>query len=235
MKLPRISFTLLILFLTIFPFLSIALPIITQDKGGDPEKFRTTNASFEVLRDLYQQGKVKDGTYSSYLTESAKAEAAESDIDIDELFNKYSKNTNVPSWEYYAEAAEEAIPPYKVETARSGRSKCAVCKKNSGKAVIADRAASSEMSTAIVAGAARSSSRAKKKKNSSSSAVAKQKNDSSVIEKDEIRVGSLDEIAGSYGRWNHLECWRVPKKIQNGLTDPSDEESSLRDLLSMVS
>lgn len=203
----------------------------TQDKGGDPEKFRTTNASFEVLRDLYQQGKVKDGTYSSYLTESAKAEAAESDIDIDELFNKYSKNTNVPSWEYYAEAAEEAIPAYKVETARSGRSKCTVCKKNSSKAVITERAAS-EMSTAIVPSAARSSSRAKK---SSSGAVVKQKNDTSVIQIDEIRVGSLDEVAGSYGRWHHLECWRVPKKIQNGLTNPSDEESSLRDLLSMVS
>ncbi len=209
---------------SLIPFLSIAP--ITQDKGGDPEKFRTTNASFEVLRDLYQQGKVKDGTYSSYLTESAKAEAAESDIDIDELFNKYSQNTNVPSWEYYAEAAEEAIPTYKVETARSGRSKCAVCKKNSGKAVIADRAAS-EMSTAIVASAAAgSSSRAKKKKSSSSG---------DTIEKDEIRVGSIDEMAGSYGRWNHLECWRVPKKVQNGLTNPSDEESSLRDLLSMVS
>lgn len=137
----------------------------------------------------------------------------------------------MPSWEYYAEAAEEAIPAYKVETARSGRSKCTVCKKNSGKAVIADRAAS-EMSTAIVASVARSSSRAKKK--SSSSAVVKQ-NDTSVISENEIRVGSLDEFAGSYGRWHHLECWRVPKKVQNGLTNPSDEEVSLRDLLSMVS
>ena len=27
----------------------------------------------------------------------------------------------------------------------------------------------------------------------------------------------------------------MPKKVQNGLTDPSDEESCLRDLLSMVS
>ncbi len=192
-----------------------------QDKGGDPDKFRTTNASFEVLRDLYQEGKVKDGTYSSYLTESAKAEAAESDIDIDELFNKYCKNTNVPSWEYFARAAEEDIPAYKVETARSGRSKCTVCKNSSSKAVIAERAAS-EMSTAIVASATRSSSRAKK-------------SSGGVIQINEIRVGSMDEIAGSYGRWHHLECWRVPKKVQNGLTNPMDEESSLRDLLSMVS
>jgi len=189
------------------------------DKGGDPDKFRTTNASFEVLRDLYQEGKVKDGTYSSYLTESAKAEAAESDIDIDDLFNKYCRNTNVPSWEYFARAAEEEIPTYKVETARSGRSKCTVCKNNSSKAVIAERAAS-ETSAAIVASATRSSSRAKK-------------NSGGVIQINEIRVGSMDEIAGSYGRWHHLECWRVPKKVQNGLTNPMDEESSLRDLLSM--
>jgi len=200
------------------------------DKGGDPDKFRTTNASFEVLRDLYQQSKVKDGTYSSYLSESAKAEAAESDIDIDELFTKYSKNTNVPSWDFYEEAAEEDVPGYKVETARSGRAKCSVCKKNSGKVAIADSAAA-EASTAIVATstASRSSSRAKK---SASSAVAKQ-NDTTVIGLGEVRVGSFDKMAGSYGRWHHLECWRVPKKVQNGLTDPSDEESCLRDLLSM--
>jgi len=196
--------------------------LLLQDKGGDPDKFRTTNASFEVLRDLFQQSKVKDGTFASYLSESAKAAAAESDIDIDELFTKYSKSTNVPSWEFFAEAAEEDVPGYKVETARSGRSKCTVCKKNSTKAAIAGSAAA-ETSTAIVAGTARSSSRAKK---TSSSAMAD-------IEKDDIRVGSLDEIAGSYGRWHHLECWRVPKKVQNGLTNPTDEESSLRDLLLM--
>ena len=237
-----------------------------QDKGGDPDKFRTTNASFEVIRDLFQQSKVKDGTFASYLSESAKAAASDSDIDIDELFTKYSKNTSVPSWEFFAEAAEEEIPTYKVETARSGRSRCTVCKKNSAKAAIADSAAA-ESSTAIVASTAKSSSRAKK---SSSSAMVKQTGDTTVIEKDEIRVGSIDQIAGShgryvwpahitylsiflssninfivhipllvlcpcYGRWHHLSCWRVPKKVQQGLTNPTDEQSSLRDLLLMVS
>ena len=43
------------------------------------------------------------------------------DIDIDELFTKYSKNTNVPSWDFFAEAADEETPGYKVETAKSAR------------------------------------------------------------------------------------------------------------------
>jgi hypothetical protein len=38
-----------------------------QDKGGDPATFRETRAAFEVLRSLYQEGTVKDGTFTSYL------------------------------------------------------------------------------------------------------------------------------------------------------------------------
>ncbi len=34
------------------------------------------------------------------------------------------------------------------------------------------------------------------------------------IPKQGIRVGSLIVDAGTYGRWNHLECWRVPVKVQ---------------------
>ena len=76
--------------------------------------------------------------------------------------------TLIPSikYEYYEEAAKEDVPGYKVELAKSGRSKCS--KKDCG----------------------------------------------GKIDKDSIRVGSLDKVAGSYGRWHHLECWRVPKKVQ---------------------
>ena len=63
-------------------------------------------------------------------------------------------------------SAKEDVPGYKVELAKSGRSKCS--KKDCG----------------------------------------------GKIDKDSIRVGSLDKVAGSYGRWHHLECWRVPKKVQ---------------------
>jgi hypothetical protein len=35
----------------------------------------------------------------------------------------------VPSWEWFAEAAADDIPAYRVEPARSGRSQCTKCKK----------------------------------------------------------------------------------------------------------
>jgi len=38
----------------------------------------------------------------------------------------------------------------------------------------------------------------------------------SKIAKGEVRVGSLVEESGSYSRWMHLECWRVPSKIWLG-------------------
>jgi curved DNA-binding protein CbpA len=37
------------------------------------------------------------------------------------------------------------------------------------------------------------------------------------IAKGEIRFGSMNIESGSYGRWMHLECWRVPGLIWRGL------------------
>ena len=123
------------------------------------------------------------------------------------------------------------MPIYKVENARSARSACAKCKSVSQKAAkaIADSVAAAEDVTAIVASAAKP----RGKKTSNNAIV--QKEDTTKISKGDIRVGSIEKDAGTYGRWHHLQCWRVPKKIQAGLTNPSDEEASLRDLLSMVS
>jgi len=45
----------------------------------------------------------------------------------DELYAKYANNANYASYEYYEAAAEEEVPGYRVELARSGRSKCAKC------------------------------------------------------------------------------------------------------------
>lgn len=38
------------------------------------------------------------------------------------------------------------------------------------------------------------------------------------IEKGDLRVGHMDERG--YGRWIHLDCWRVPSKVWLGLPDP---------------
>jgi hypothetical protein len=74
------------------------------------------------------------------------------------------------SWEYYYNAAESEVPLYKVELAKSGRSKCA--QKGSAKKCV-----------------------------------------DPLISKVEVRVGSIDTESGSYGRWNHLKCWRVASKV----------------------
>lgn len=147
-----------------------------QDKGGDEETFRATRAAWEVLRDLRDGDRVKDGTFASYLgvrrrgdhdDDGAPDDGEEEwmDDDLADLYERYSKNTSVPSYEYYYEAAaEEDAPIYKVEHAKTARGKCTKCKKG--------------------------------------------------IETGEVKVGSLDLHAGSYGRYHHLDCWRVPTKIQ---------------------
>jgi hypothetical protein len=47
--------------------LSPSTKFYQQDKGGDPATFRETRAAFEVLRSMYQEGSVKNGTFTSYL------------------------------------------------------------------------------------------------------------------------------------------------------------------------
>jgi hypothetical protein len=117
-----------------------------------------------VLRGKFEKNDVKNGTFASYLGANVAAGADDDDDFDDDLYAKYGKNANVPSYEYFATAADEEVPGYRVELAKSGRSTCTKC---------ADK-----------------------------------------IAKDDVRVGSLDKMAGYYGRWNHLECWRVPKKVQ---------------------
>jgi hypothetical protein len=35
----------------------------------------------------------------------------------------------------------------------------------------------------------------------------------STIDKGSMRVGSLDRISGSYGKWYHSGCWTIPKSL----------------------
>lgn len=82
------------------------------DKGGDAAIFRQVHASFEVLRDMYDHKKVVD----SFATDSFTS--------ADE--NMWQEYSDMPtqSWDYFYTAAEEKDPPYRVEPARSGRSRC---------------------------------------------------------------------------------------------------------------
>lgn len=45
--------------------------------------------------------------------------------------------------------------------------------------------------------------------------------DDPKIDKGEVRFGSMDSESGTYGRWHHLRCWRVPASIWMALPDPA--------------
>mmetsp|Transcript_20086 Transcript_20086/g.24860 ORF Transcript_20086/g.24860 Transcript_20086/m.24860 type:complete len:477 (+) Transcript_20086:73-1503(+) len=151
------------------------------DKGGDAAEFRNIRTAFEVLREMYEKNQIS--SFSSSATKTADAPRYE---EVSEEF----KDMPTPCWEFYAAASEEAVPTYRAELAKSGRSNC----KQTGKA--------------------------KKCMNTN-------------ISMNELRLGSLDLESGSYTRWNHLSCFRVPNKIWKGLTNPDDANQVDRDLRSM--
>lgn len=134
------------------------------DKGGDPSEFREINASFEVLREMFNLGKISSFSDSASLGESTNFESVFSDLN----------DLPTPSWEYYSRAAREEVPPYRVEPAKSNRSTCQVCKKK--------------------------------------------------IDAGHLRLGSMLEETGTYTRWHHLECWRVPGRVWLGLLESSNDE-----------
>ncbi|KAL7518672.1 hypothetical protein ACHAWX_003482 [Stephanocyclus meneghinianus] len=102
------------------------------DKGGDPAVFRETRAAFEVLRCLYQEGSVQNGTFASYFGDvddfPGQFKSTKLRNNIDELYETYATSTSYPSWSYFSEAAETPVPSYRVEKAKSGRSSCKGCK-----------------------------------------------------------------------------------------------------------
>lgn len=85
------------------------------DKGGDAAVFRDVQAAFEVLRQLF------DGSAFNF---SFAAAQDQSTSDIYKGSKDDFKGAPMPSWEYYAEAAKEVAATYRVELARSNRSRC---------------------------------------------------------------------------------------------------------------
>lgn len=149
------------------------------DKGGDPELFRAVQTSFEVLRDLFDSARV-----DSFAT-SAEQSTAEAYNGAYEDFGQMP----TPSWEYYYSAAEEAVPTYRVELAKSGRSAC-------------------------------------KQKGKAKKCFGEAPENPPYIAKDEIRIGSIEQESGSYSRWVHLGCWRVPSKVWLGLPDSNPDPAT---------
>ena len=71
--------------------------------------------AFEALRKAYDRG-CADPT-SGFLFSASAAQSAERELPA-------GPESNIPSWDFYAEAAEEAVPMYRVERAKSARSHC---------------------------------------------------------------------------------------------------------------
>ena len=89
------------------------------DKGGDAPAFRKVQAAFEALRGAYDRG-CADPTAGFLFSASAAQPAAQAAASP----SSPGPEVNIPWWEYYAEAAAEAVPTYRVERARSARSRC---------------------------------------------------------------------------------------------------------------
>jgi hypothetical protein len=139
------------------------------DKGGDAETFRQLNEAFQKIRVAFEKRAI-----DSFSSAASASKTFEGDLHVHSTYTEEFK-----SWDFYFNAAEEDVPLYKVELAKSGRSKCVQRGKEAKKCDFPN-----------------------------------------FIEKGAIRVGSINLESGSYGRWSHLMCWRVPSKIWEGLPDP---------------
>jgi hypothetical protein len=80
-----------------------------------------------VIRSLFDKERVADDSFKSYMGMSTAQTFVSSD------YAEFAANMEarpVPSYEFFAEAAAEIVPPYKVEKAKSGRSACQACRDN---------------------------------------------------------------------------------------------------------
>ena len=151
--------------------------VVHPDKGGDAAKFRRVHCAFEALKIIFENGAVSSFAASGERATSPTQDAAPYGDDAP------------PSWEYFSEAAQEEVPVYRVELAKSGRSRCAQ-KGNTARQCGAPPSDGGAPPAAL---------------------------DPSLIPKGAVRVGSVNLKAGTYGRWMHLGCWRVPKRVWLGL------------------
>ncbi|KAI8840161.1 hypothetical protein BJ741DRAFT_598110, partial [Chytriomyces cf. hyalinus JEL632] len=168
---------------------------VHPDKGGDAATFRLVNNAFNRLRELYEARAI--ASFAQLLSPKSKPTTAHTST---------KPQTNIHStpfafsYSFYAEAAEEDVPLYKCEPARSSRSSCFRCA---------------------------NSSRSRSSKSQPQSQIKL----NPLIPKGTLRVGALNPESGTYSRWSHLSCWRVPFKVWNGLpensTNPADFEAAL--------
>ena len=95
----------------------IKIRLVHPDKGGDIDVFRDVQESFETLRNLFSKGKVS--SFAEQMMKKTdkptKAEKASG-----KKSGKYQTGPP-PAYQFYADAAEEESPLYRVERAKSSR------------------------------------------------------------------------------------------------------------------
>ena len=85
------------------------------DKGGDAAVFRDIQTSFELLRDLHYGKRTGSWLFSECV---GGASAKDDPTDVSYNMSEYDAefdNMETPSYEYYAHAADEEVPLYRVE------------------------------------------------------------------------------------------------------------------------
>jgi hypothetical protein len=162
------------------------------DKGGSAEKFREIQGAFETLRSTFEKGRI-----DSFRVNETQFNVQEEYDFMYEDVNTYT----TPSYDFYAAAEDIDMPKYKVELAKSARSAC-------------------NMSTSKSCPQCPRSCNGGTKWKQKWKTPTKKNPDgcyedirTNLIPKGAIRIGMLDPQTGGYGRWNHVDCWRVPFKI----------------------
>lgn len=101
------------------------------DKGGDAAAFREVQAAFEVLRRLFDTKGVDSFRQAQDESTAVSYKGSKADF----------KDVGTPSWEFYAEAAKEDYATYRVEVAKSGRSRCQGSRRQGEEAVLIEKGA----------------------------------------------------------------------------------------------
>lgn len=98
-------------------YLRLALTTHPDKPGGDAEKFRAVQEAFECVRDVYDKRSIDSFADAAKADKKRKAGGGAG----------RKAGGPVPSWDFFAAAAEAEIPAYHLEAAKSGRSKCQKC------------------------------------------------------------------------------------------------------------
>jgi hypothetical protein len=165
------------------------------DKGGDRERFEAVQTAWETLSSMKAENKL--GSLRSVKTASTSAAK-------EHAHAAAHRPSSTPDWSFYAEAFKESeIPLYKVERAKSGRSRCEMREKDATDTKKATKRRAYTVCRSLVT----------------------DKNSKCFIAKNHVRVGMMDVVSGAYGRFVHVECWRVPAAVYRGLPSPTVEKN----------